>query len=56
MMRQLQVKIDVAVSEFKVSNVSYRFCPVCKYILVDYLDPSKHGKIDEDYEERYAEP
>jgi hypothetical protein len=31
----------------------YNFCHVCKYILVDMIDPSKHGLIDADYERRY---
>jgi hypothetical protein len=26
-----------------------RFCAVCSYILVDYVDPEKHWRIDKDY-------
>jgi hypothetical protein len=29
------------------------FCPVCKYILVDTIDPSFHGAIDDEYEKQY---
>jgi hypothetical protein len=31
----------------------YNFCPVCKYILVDVVDPRLHPIIDEDYGRRY---
>jgi hypothetical protein len=34
----------------------YNFCPVCRYILVDAIDPSKHGGIDADYARQYPEP
>jgi hypothetical protein len=34
-------------------GVIYKFCPVCRYILVDLLDPSLHGEMDEQYEEIY---
>lgn len=29
------------------------FCPVCRYVLVDFIDPSQHGSIDRLYEEIY---
>lgn len=29
------------------------FCHVCRYVLVDRIDPSKHGIIDADYEGEY---
>ena len=29
------------------------FCPVCRYLLVDMVDPSLHGPIDDAYEEIY---
>jgi hypothetical protein len=32
---------------------SYQFCPVCRYALVDLIDPSKHGDIDKDYARKY---
>jgi len=32
-----------------------RFCPVCRYALVDLLDPSQHGRIDRDYDKIYPE-
>jgi IgA Peptidase M64 len=31
----------------------YSFCPVCRYAMVDLLDPTRHGDIDRDYESRY---
>jgi hypothetical protein len=33
----------------------YQFCHVCRYIMVDNIDPTKHGIIDEDYEKRVPE-
>jgi hypothetical protein len=35
---------------------TYLFCPVCRYQLVDRLDPTKHGVIDADYQRRYPQP
>ncbi|MBM2619317.1 hypothetical protein JIG36_27575 [Actinoplanes sp. LDG1-06] len=32
---------------------AYQFCPVCRYAVVDLLDPSQHGAIDADYAPRY---
>ena len=32
---------------------SYQFCHVCRYALVDRLDPTQHGRIDRDYAPRY---
>lgn len=32
------------------------FCPICRYLLVDRVDPSQHGQIDLDYDRRYPEP
>ncbi len=32
------------------------FCAVCKYILVDMIDPSKHGALDEQYSSRNIYP
>ena len=29
------------------------FCPVCRYVLVDFIDPSHHGSIDALYDETY---
>jgi hypothetical protein len=31
----------------------YQFCPVCRYAMVDQIDPSKHSTIDLDYDPRY---
>jgi hypothetical protein len=35
---------------------TYLFCPVCRYVMVDKLDPTKHSVIDIDYQKRYPEP
>jgi hypothetical protein len=32
------------------------FCPVCRYFMVDLIDPTKHGKIDDEYAEYYPQP
>jgi len=32
---------------------AYQFCPVCRYVMVDLVDPSKHCAIDRDYTPRY---
>lgn len=32
---------------------AYEFCPVCRYVMVDLFDPSRHGIIDADYNMRY---
>jgi hypothetical protein len=32
------------------------FCPVCRYILVDFVNPALHGAIDKDYERIYPQP
>ncbi|TMQ08242.1 MAG: hypothetical protein E6J90_41065 [Deltaproteobacteria bacterium] len=36
-----------------VASWAYRFCPVCRYVLVDALDPSKHGANDAWFDTRY---
>jgi hypothetical protein len=55
-MRKLLLPERAAIKAFKVPEFTYRFCPVCRYILVDRLDPSQHGAIDRDYDPRYAQP
>ena len=32
-----------------------KFCPVCRYALVDFIDPTMHGEIDRDYERIYPD-
>ena len=32
------------------------FCPVCRYILVDFINPTFHGAIDDDYDDVYPQP
>ena len=36
-------------------SVATRFCHVCKYMLVDLIDPSKHLFIDRDYDDIYPQ-
>ena len=31
------------------------FCAVCRYVLVDFIDPSRHSEIDRDYAEIYPQ-
>lgn len=38
------------------SFASAMFCPVCRYILVDAVDPSLHGAIETEYAPGYVEP
>ena len=33
----------------------YKFCPVCRYILVDVIDPHKHPAIDAEYDRIYPQ-
>ena len=33
--------------------VSTEFCAVCRYVMVDFVDPSKHFQIDLDYDDIY---
>lgn len=35
---------------------TYLLCPVCRYFLVDQLDPTQHRVIDRDYKNRYPQP
>lgn len=37
-------------------NAIYAFCPVCRYILIDNLDPTKHGRADAAYQVIWPEP
>lgn len=34
----------------------YLLCPVCRYVIVDRFDPTKHAAIDKEYAKRYPEP
>jgi hypothetical protein len=56
MMRYLVMGEFSARAAFKVKDVAYRFCPVCRYVLIDRLDPTQHGRNDAWYDSRYAEP
>ena len=39
-----------------MENEQVPFCPVCRYIMVDLVDPTKHGVIDRDYAGIYPDP
>jgi hypothetical protein len=32
------------------------FCTVCRYFMVDRIDPTKHGKLDDEYAKYYPQP
>jgi hypothetical protein len=32
------------------------FCTVCRYVMVDFIDPTKHGKLESDYKKLYPQP
>jgi hypothetical protein len=49
LMRTLQVPAG----PHAFANYLYRLCPVCKYILVERLDPFFHGIIDREYNRYY---
>jgi hypothetical protein len=38
------------------SDALIPFCPVCRYVLVDLIDPTKHGIIDRDHAKIYPDP
>jgi hypothetical protein len=33
----------------------YRFCHVCRYLLVDKIDPTRHALLDAEYSKVYPE-
>jgi hypothetical protein len=39
----------------KDQRMYQRFCPVCRYALVDLIDPTQHGRIDRDFDRVYPE-
>jgi hypothetical protein len=38
---------------------TYKLCPVCQYIIIDHVDPTKHPLLEKviaaDYKKRYPE-
>jgi hypothetical protein len=32
------------------------FCAVCRYVIVDFVDPFLHWEIDRDYADIYPQP
>jgi hypothetical protein len=53
MMRALQVRHDSNPATKKKRGFLYDFCPVCRYIIIDKIDPSLHGKMDQLYDKIY---
>jgi hypothetical protein len=48
-MRQLKISASSAVRP----NVVYRFCAVCRYILIDVVNPRFHPQVDVEYAKFY---
>jgi len=42
-------------NDLEDTDRAQRFCPVCRYVLVDLIDPTQHGAIDADYAEIYQD-
>jgi hypothetical protein len=53
-MRQLFIDHQVTPTVNTNKGQAYQFCPVCRYVIVDAIDPAQHGSIDRDYEKRYV--
>jgi hypothetical protein len=53
MNHQTELVADLDAGLFKVIGV--RFCHVCRYILVDDIDPSRHLFIDPEYDAIYPQ-
>jgi hypothetical protein len=49
MMRAFQKDKDVDAGR----SVLNTFCPICRYIVVDLIDPAMHAKMNDDYEKIY---
>ena len=32
----------------------YEFCQICRYAIVDHIDPSRHSEVEQDYRDRYG--
>jgi hypothetical protein len=52
LMRQL----TVTAASKKNPGAIYPFCQVCRYFLVDRIDPTKHRVIEKDYAKNYPQP
>ena len=53
LMRRRFIRRIVNDEQVVTKDLAYDFCPVCRYVLVDRIDPSLHPVIDRDYEDRY---
>jgi hypothetical protein len=60
LMRALRVPREVKIGGRQVATpnpgILYRFCAVCRYFLVDQLDPTQHGAINAIYDAEYPQP
>jgi hypothetical protein len=39
--------------KMRAHEITWGFCPVCRYAIVDFVDPTWHGVNDGDYEDEY---
>ena len=53
MRRRLIRRVDAEGEQIVAKDLAYQFCDVCRYVLVDRIDPALHPVIDADYEKRY---
>jgi hypothetical protein len=42
--------------DYDFTSIAYPLCHVCRYLLVDMIDPTKHGDIDNRYQVNWPEP
>jgi hypothetical protein len=38
---------------WEIEQLVFTLCPVCRYVMVDKLDPTQHGAVDKWYQKRY---
>jgi hypothetical protein len=46
-MRAFQTNSQIASGELNT------FCPICRYIIVDFIDPAMHAQMNADYQNIY---
>jgi hypothetical protein len=56
LLRQLLIPEDARKKVPELTFPAYNLCPVCRYVIVDRFDPTKHAVIDKDLEKRYPVP
>jgi hypothetical protein len=55
-MRDNILPISASVAAFRRRHTPFQFCAVCRYVLVDRIDPSQHGALDVEYGKQYPDP